>query len=43
MSSILVFNKKLPEAHTKSDFDVLGFHGKLVKYVVPSIKRKDLK
>jgi hypothetical protein len=43
MSSELVFNKKSPEAHTKSDFDVLGVHGKLVKYVVPSTKRKYLK
>jgi hypothetical protein len=34
-----VFNKKLPWIHKKLDFDMLGTHGKLVKYVVPSSKR----
>jgi hypothetical protein len=40
MSLILVFNKKLPRAHTESELGVLGVHGKLVKYVVHSSKRK---
>jgi hypothetical protein len=43
MSLILVFNKKLPWAHTESELDVLGVHGKLVKYVVHSSKRKNWK
>jgi hypothetical protein len=30
---IPVFNKNSPWAHTESKFDVLGVHGKLVKYV----------
>jgi hypothetical protein len=34
-----IFNKKSPQAHTESEFDVLGVHGKLVKYVVHSSKR----
>jgi hypothetical protein len=41
MSLILVFNKNSPMAHTKSEFDVLGVHGKLMKYVVHSSKRKN--
>jgi hypothetical protein len=41
MSLILVFNKNLPQAHTESELDVLGVHGKLVKYVVHSSKRKN--
>jgi hypothetical protein len=41
MSLILVFNKKLPQAHTESELGVLGVHGKLVKYVVHSSKRKN--
>jgi hypothetical protein len=41
MSLILVFNKNSPRAHTKSELDVLGVHGKLVKYVVHSSKRKN--
>jgi hypothetical protein len=41
MSLILVFNKNLPRGHTKSELDVLGVHGKLVKYVVHSSKRKN--
>jgi hypothetical protein len=40
MSLILVFNKNSPRAHTESELDVLGVHGKLVKYVVHSFKRK---
>jgi hypothetical protein len=40
MSLILVFNKNSPRAHTESELDVLGVHGKLVKYVVHSSKRK---
>jgi hypothetical protein len=40
MSLILVFNKNSPRAHTESKLDVLGVHGKLVKYVVHSSKRK---
>jgi hypothetical protein len=43
MSLILVFNKNLPRAHTKLELGVLGVHGKLVKYVVHSSKRKKLK
>jgi hypothetical protein len=43
MSLIPVFNKDSPWAHTKSKFDVLGVHGKLVKYVVHSSKRKNWK
>jgi hypothetical protein len=41
MSLIPVFNKNLPQAHTKSELDVLGVHGKLVKYVVHLSKRKN--
>jgi hypothetical protein len=40
MSLILVFNKNSPRAHTESELGVLGVHGKLVKYVVQSSKRK---
>jgi hypothetical protein len=40
MSLIPVFNKNLPRAHMESEFDVLGVHGKLVKYAVHSSKRK---
>jgi hypothetical protein len=43
MSSILVFNKTSPCAHMESALDVLGVHGKLVKYVVHSSKRFFLK
>jgi hypothetical protein len=43
MSLIPVFNKNLPRTHTELEFDVLGVHGKLVKYVVHSSKRKKLK
>jgi hypothetical protein len=41
VSLILVFNKNSPRAHTESDLGVLGVHGKLVKYVVYSCKRKN--
>jgi hypothetical protein len=41
MSLILVFNKNSPRAHTESELDVLGVHGKLGKYVVHSSKRKN--
>jgi hypothetical protein len=41
MSLISIFNKTSPWAHTKSELDVLGIHGKLVKYVVHSSKRKN--
>jgi hypothetical protein len=43
MSLILVFNKNSPRAHTESELDLLGVHGKLVKYVVHSSKRKNRK
>jgi hypothetical protein len=35
---IPVINKNSPRAHTESELDVLGVHGKLVKYVVHSIE-----
>jgi hypothetical protein len=41
MSLIPIFNKNSPWAHTVSELDVLGVHGKLVKYVVHSFKRKN--
>jgi hypothetical protein len=43
MSLIPVFNKTSPRAHTESELDVLSVHGKLVKYVVNSSKRKNWK
>jgi hypothetical protein len=43
MSLILVLNKKSPRAHTESELDVLGVHGKLVKYIVHLSKRKNWK
>jgi hypothetical protein len=43
MSLVLVFNKNSPWAHTESELNVLGVHGKLVKYVVHSSKRKNQK
>jgi hypothetical protein len=33
MILIPFFNKNLPQAHMESELDVLGVHGKLVKYV----------
>jgi hypothetical protein len=41
MSLIPIFNKNSPLAHTKSELDVLGVHGKLAKYVVHLSKRKN--
>jgi hypothetical protein len=43
MSLILVFNKNLPQAPTESELGVLGVHGKFMKYVVHSCKRKNWK
>jgi hypothetical protein len=40
MNLIHVFNKNSPRAHTESELDMLGVHGKLVKYVVHSSKIK---
>jgi hypothetical protein len=40
ISLILIFNKNSPGAYTESELDVLGGHGKLMKYVVHSSKRK---
>jgi hypothetical protein len=40
MSLVPIFNKNLPRAHTESEFEVLGVHGKLVKYVVHSLKKR---
>jgi hypothetical protein len=42
MRLIPAFNKNLPRAHIESKLDVLGVLGKLVKYVIPSSKRKNL-
>jgi hypothetical protein len=33
--------KNSPRAHTELELDVFGIHGKLVKYVVHSSKRKN--
>jgi hypothetical protein len=41
MRLIPIFNKNSPRAHTESELDVLGVHGKLAKYVVHSTKRKN--
>jgi hypothetical protein len=43
MSLISVFNKNSPWAPTESELGVLDVHGKLVKYVVHSSKRKNQK
>jgi hypothetical protein len=43
MSLIPVLNKNSPRAHTESELDVLGVHGKLVKNVVHLSKRKNWK
>jgi hypothetical protein len=43
MRLIPIFNKNLPRAHTESELDLLGVHGKLAKYVVHSSKRKNWK
>jgi hypothetical protein len=37
------FQQNLRRAHTESELDVLGVHGKLVKYVVHSSKRIEKK
>jgi hypothetical protein len=37
-----IFNKNSPWAHTESEFDVLGVHGKLVKYVVHLCKETSM-
>jgi hypothetical protein len=42
MSLIPVFNKNSPRAHTELELDVLGVHGKLVKYEVYLFKRKKM-
>jgi hypothetical protein len=39
MSLIPVLNKTSPRAHTESELDVFGVHGKLVKYVLHLSKR----
>jgi hypothetical protein len=41
MNLIFVLNKTSLRAHTELELDVLGVHGKLVKYVVHSSKRKN--
>jgi hypothetical protein len=41
MNLIPVLNKPSPQAHTESELDMLGVHGKLAKYVVHSSKRKN--
>jgi hypothetical protein len=43
MSLITMFNKKLAMGHTELELDVLGVHGKLVKYVFYLSKRKNWK
>jgi hypothetical protein len=43
MSIIPVFNKNSPRAHTELELDMLGVHGKLVKYVFHLSKRKENK
>jgi hypothetical protein len=43
MSLIPIFNKNSPRTHMVSELDVLGVHGKLVKYVAHSSKRKSWK
>jgi hypothetical protein len=41
MSLLPIFNKNSPQAHTELELDVLGVHGKLVKYVVHSSGKKN--
>jgi hypothetical protein len=43
MNLITILNNTSPHAHTESELDVLGVHGKLVKYVVQLSKREKLK
>jgi hypothetical protein len=40
MNLIPILNKTSPQAHMESELGMLGVHGKLVKYVVHSSKRK---
>jgi hypothetical protein len=40
MSLIPIFNKKSPQVCTELEFDMLGVHRKLMKYVVHLSKRK---
>jgi hypothetical protein len=40
MSLIPVFNRTSPRARTESELDLLGVHGKLVKYKVYSLVQK---
>jgi hypothetical protein len=40
MSLIPVFNNNSPWAHMELELDVLGIHGKLVKYAIHLSKRK---
>jgi hypothetical protein len=42
MNLISVFNKNLPRAHIELEFDLLGLHEELVKYVVYLSKRKKI-
>jgi hypothetical protein len=39
----ILATKNSSRAHTESELDVLGVHGKLVKYVVHSSKRKNIR
>jgi hypothetical protein len=41
MNLIPVLNKASPRAHTELELDMLDVHGKLVKYLVQSSKRKN--
>jgi hypothetical protein len=41
MSLIPVFNKTSPQAQMDSELDVLGISGKLLKYVVHLLKKKN--
>jgi hypothetical protein len=41
MNLISILNKTSPRAYTKSELDMLGVFGKLVKYIVHSSKRID--
>jgi hypothetical protein len=41
MNLISILNKNSPRAHMDSELNVLGISKKLVKYVVPSSKRKN--
>jgi hypothetical protein len=43
MSFLPVFNKTSTQVHTESELNVLGVHGKLVKYVVHLSNKKLIK